>query len=374
MDIRKFVAPLLAVTLLGGVGGGIWYSHREVADSQSAERTAQLEAAQQVSARGLIGSEKEPFFADARVVKALAAHGITVTVEKAGSRAIAGRYDATKYDFGFPSGSPAGVQLQRQAKASAVFNPFYTPMVLASWRPIAEILVANGLAEKQGEIYYVTDMPGLLAQVEKGTRWRDLKSSQAFSTGKSVLVSSTDVRTSNSAAMYLALASYLANNQQIVQSQEDVDRVLPTVVPLFLRQGFQEQSSAGPFEDYLALGMGKAPLLMAYESQMVEYWLKHPDKIKSDMVLLYPKPTVFSKHVLVPYTPAGVRVGEALENDPALRALAHEYGYRTGGTEKGPELWKSRGIPTPDVVVDVIDPPSYEWLERMIQAIESRFK
>jgi hypothetical protein len=251
-------------------------------------------------------------------------------------------------------------------------------MVFASWRPIAEILVANGIAERKGDIYYVVDLPGLMALVEKGTRWRELKKSEGFATNKAVLVNSTDVRTSNSAAMYLALASYLANNQQIVQSQEDVDRVLPIVAPLFLRQGFQEQSSAGPFEDYLALGMGKAPLLMAYESQLIEFWLKHPESLKSKdaggMVVLYPKPTVYSKHVLVPYTPAGVRLGTVLENDPALRALAHEYGYRTGGDQRGPELWAQRGIAVPDVLVDVIDPPSQEWLERMTVAIEARFK
>ena len=378
MEVRKLVAPALALLLLGGVGGGIWYSNSRVVDERTAEQTAKLEAARQVSVRGLIGSEKEAYFADPRVVKALAAQGITVSVEKAGSRAIAARYDASKYDFGFPSGAPAAAQLKAQAKAAAVFNPFYTPMVFASWRPIAEILVANGIAERQGDVYYVVDLPALMALVDKGTRWRELKKSEAFATSKAVLVNSTDVRTSNSAAMYLALASYLANKQQIVQSQEDVDRVLPVVAPLFLRQGFQEQSSAGPFEDYLALGMGKAPLLMAYESQLIEFWLKHPDKLKSNdaggMVVMYPKPTVYSKHVLVPYTPAGVRLGTVLENDPALRALAHEYGYRTGGEQRGPELWAQRGIAVPEVLVDVIDPPSHEWLERMTVAIEARFK
>ena len=374
VEVRRFAAPALAVLLVAAVGAGIWWSHRSVGEERAAATAARLEQARQVNVRGLIGSEKETFFADPRVVQALARQGITVTVEKAGSRAIAGRYDASKYDFGFPSGLPAATQLRQAAKAQNVYNPFYTPMVLASWRPIAEILVANKIAEKQGEIYYVVDLPALMALIEKGTRWRDLKGSQAFATGKAVLVNSTDVRTSNSAAMYLALASYLANNQQIVQSQEDVDRVLPVVAPLFLRQGLQETSSAGPFEDYLALGMGKAPLLMAYESQIVELWLKNPDKTQSDMVMLYPRPTVFSKHVLVPYTPAGARLGAALETDPALRALAHEYGYRTGGAEKGPELWAQRGIKTPDVLIDVIDPPSEEWLEKMIQAIESRFK
>lgn len=366
---RKYLAPLLVALLLTAVGGGIWYSSEHLSQTRQIEQ----QQAQQVHVRGLIGSEKEAFFADARVQQALAVHGITVQVEKAGSRSIANRYDPKNYDFGFPSGAPAAAQLQQQAKASRVFNPFYTPMVLASWKPIAEILVANGIARLENGIYYVLDLRRLMQLMNQGTRWRDLPNSRAFATSKSVLVSSTDVRTSNSAAMYLALASYLLNGDQVVQSQADVDRVLPQAAPLFLRQGFQEQSSAGPFEDYLALGMGKTPLLMAYESQMVEFWLQQPKQARGDMVLLYPVPTVYSKHVLIPYTPAGQRLGEALENDPALRALAHEYGYRTGGTRKGPELWAERGIQAPELLVDVIDPPSQEWLERLIQGIEAKF-
>ncbi len=374
MEIRKLLAPVLAVALLGAVASGVWYSNTRLHEDSASATAAKIERDKQVTLRGLIGSEKESFFADLRVQKALAAQGIAVTVEKAGSRTIASRYDAAKFDFGFPSGAPDGQQLKTISKASKVFNPFYTPIVFASWRPIAEILVANGVANKQGDFYYIVDLPGLMAMVEKGTRWKELKASDAFSTSKSVLINSTDVRTSNSAAMYLALASYLANNQQIVQSQEDVDRVMPIVAPLFLRQGFQEQSTAGPFEDYLALGMGKAPLLVAYESQMVEFWLKNPARLKGDMVLLYPKPTVYSKHVLVPYTAAGARLGAALENDPALRELEHEFGYRTGGDTKGPEMWAQRGVKVPAELVDVIDPPSYEWLERMIAGIEARFK
>ena len=374
MDTRRLIAPVLAVVLLTAVAAGVWYSNSRLRDESVATEAAKIERDKQVSLRGLIGSEKEPFFADVRVQKALALQGITVNVEKAGSRVIASRYDATQFDFGFPSGAPAAQQLRSLSKASNVFTPFYTPIVFASWRPIAEILVANGMAAKQGDFYFIVDLPGLMAAVEKGTRWKELKSSSAFATSKSVLVNSTDVRTSNSAAMFLALASYIANNQQIVQSQEDVDRVMPIVAPLFLRQGFQEQSSAGPFEDYLALGMGKAPLLVAYESQMVEFWLKNPERVKADMVLLYPRPTVYSKHVLVPYTPAGARLGAALESDPVLRELAHEYGYRTGGDTKGPETWAKRGVKVPEVLVDVIDPPSHEWLERMITGIEARFK
>lgn len=374
MDIRRRIGPILAVLLLLSVGGGVWYSNRELKDDRATVAATEADQAQQITVRGLIGSEKEDFFADPRVQQALRLHGITAIVEKAGSRAIANRYDAKLYDFGFPSGAPAAAQLRALAKARNVYTPFYTPIVLASWRPIAEILVANKIAVKQDDFYYVVDMPRLIELIQSGARWKDLEGNAAFQTGKAVLINSTDVRTSNSAAMYLSLASYVANAEQVVQSQAEVDKVLPIVAPLFLRQGFQETSSAGPFEDYLALGMGKSPLLIAYESQMIEFWLKHPDRIKSDMVLLYPKPTVYSKHVIVPYTPAGERLGKALETDTTLQALAHEFGFRTGGETKGPELWSRRGIKTPTVLIDVVDPPSYEWLERMIQGIESRFK
>jgi len=76
----------------------------------------------------------------------------------------------------------------------------------------------------------------------------------------------------------------------------------------------------------------------------------------------------------VPYTPAGARLGVALDTDPALRQLEHEYGFRTGGEVKGPEEWARRGVKVPDVLVDVIDPPSQDWLEKMIQGIEAQFK
>ncbi|QTD44754.1 hypothetical protein [Ottowia testudinis] len=370
MNARRLLAFGLAVLLAAAIGGGIWYSRGAVQLGQQ----QRIEAQQQVSARGLIGSEKEAFFSDPRVQAALAKHKVSVTVQKAGSRAIASGYDAKAFDFGFPSGAPAAAQLKAAAKAANVYNPFYTPIVLASWRPIADILVANGIASKQGDFYYVANLPALMQLAQGGKRWRDLKDSGAFATAKAVLPASTDVRTSNSAAMYLALASYIANGEQVVQSQAEVDQVLPLVAPLFLRQGFQESSSAGPFEDYLALGMGKAPLLVAYESQLVEYWLKHPDKAKGDMVVLYPKPTLYSKHVLVPYTPAGERVGQLLESDPELRQLAHAYGFRTGGDQHGPETWAGQGVKVPAQLVDVIDPPSQEWLERLIVGIEQRFK
>lgn len=370
MEAKRLLGPVLAVVLLGTVGTGVWFSNTRLTH----ERAVVATQAQEISARGVIGSEKEAFFVDPRVVSALARLGITVVTQKAGSRAIARGYDPKQFDFGFPSGAPAAAELQATAKARETFVPFYTPIVIASWKPIATILMANGIVEARDGVYFVTDMPRLLQMIEARQRWKDLKGNSAFSTNKALLINSTDVRTSNSAAMYLALATYVLNGQSVVQSQAEVDQVLPKAADLFLRQGFQETSSAGPFEDYLALGMGKTPMLVAYESQFVTFMLEHPDRIKGDMVLLYPVPTVYSKHVLVPYNERGARVGHALANDAELQSLAHEFGFRTGGDVRGPELWTQRGVLVPDQITDVVDPPSHEWLERMITGIEQRFK
>lgn len=370
MLTQKIIGPSVALVLALAVGGGIWYSNHQL-PAQSA--VSGIEAEQILQLKGLIGSEKQDYFTDTRVVARLKTLGMAVTVEKSGSRAIVSQFNPNQYDFGFPSGAPAAAQLQKLAKVSNTYVPFYTPMVLASWLPIATILEKNGVVKKEGDNYFVVDFPALFALMNQQKRWKELNHSEAFATNKAVLVASTDVRTSNSGAMYLALASYLVNNENIVQSQTDVDKVLPQVSQLFLRQGFQESSSAAPFEDYVALGMGKTPLLMIYESQLIEFWLKHPQRIHENMVMLYPKPTIFSKHIFVPFNAKAERLGEALSNDPELQSIAQEYGFRTNGEHKSTEHWAKQSIIAPDNLVDVIDPPSYEWLEKMISAIEAKF-
>ncbi|MEN9891382.1 MAG: hypothetical protein RLY78_1677 [Pseudomonadota bacterium] len=376
--MRRWLARALAGVLIAGVGGGIWLS--------ASEQRLQAESRQQLSLRGLIGSEKSAFFADPRVQAALAAQGLTVAVDKAGSRSIATQADPSRDDFAFPSGAPAAAQIAGRAGSAAAgaTTPFYTPMVVASWQPVAEILVANGVARRDGALRYTLDLGRLMALMSEGRRWKDLTGSAAFPSGKSVLVASTDLRSSNSASMYLALLSYAANHEQVVRSRAEVEAVVPQVADFFLRQGFQDGSSSEPFQDFLALGMGKTPLLLAYESQLVQHWLQHRPAPAAGsaptaggggaapMVVLYPQPTLYSKHVLVPFNEGGRRLARALDSDPTLRELAQEHGFRTSGQAQGPAGWRARGVDLPDSLVDVIDPPSQEWLESMITGVLAR--
>src|SRR5690349_20872101 len=73
---------------------------------------------------GVIGSEKEAFFADPAVQKVLAQDGLKVEVDSAGSRQIATSIDLNKYDFAFPSSSPAADRIQQGRHVTTKYTPF----------------------------------------------------------------------------------------------------------------------------------------------------------------------------------------------------------------------------------------------------------
>ena len=361
--MNRILAPVLGLILLAGLGYAIYNS-----------MSGQLALKAQITVSGLIGSEKEAFFADPRVQQALLKQGLIVKAEKAGSRQIATAFDLKKYDFAFPAGQPAADKILQAVGKRPSFVPFYTPMVIASWKPIAKILETNGVVREKDGVYYWFDLDRYFAWTQQETRWKDLKDSAAYPVNKSVLIRTTDVRKSNSAAMYLALMSYIANGQRVVASPQEMQAALPKLLPLFLRQGYTEYSSEGPFENYLSMGMGSSPLVMIYESQYIFEALKTPSGIRADMVLLYPEPGLFTRHVLIGLSDNGARLGQALENDPELRKLAIEHGFRNTDVAAFKAQAEGRKLAVPADLVQIIDPPSYETLEGMIQAIEQQMK
>jgi hypothetical protein len=322
---------------------------------------------------GVIGSEKRPFFDDPRVQAEFRAKGYRVVVDTAGSRQIATTVDLSSYDFAFPAGVPAARQILVKEHLSDSFTVFYTPMVIASFVPIAKLLVKAGVATDQGG-YYTLDMHSFLDLVQRNTRWSDLPGNDTYPSDKSILITSTDVRTSNSAAMYLSIASYVANQDNVVENASQGDTVVPKVAPLFLRQGFVESSSEEPFDDYLAIGVGKTPMVMIYEAQFLARIFADDGSISPDMVLIYPDPDVLSKHTLVPLSDPGDAVGQLLVDDPVLQRLAVQYGFRTADPSLFEEQVQKHPVPIPDTIVDLVEPPTYEALEHMIEGISSLYE
>jgi len=356
---RRLAAVALAILLIAGVGYGILNSAKDALGPAA------------VSVRGLIGSEKDPFFKDARVVAALKRGGFVVSVTTAGSRQIA-RSDLSSQDFAFPAGVPAAEKVRLDHAGSKAFVPFYTPMAIATWKPIVDLLTTAGVVQVAGGVTTL-DVAEYMKLVAANKRWKDLPANTTYPVNKSILVTSTDVRKSNSAAMYLALTSYVANGNNIVQNGASIAPLMDGLAPLFLRQGFVASSSEEPFDDYLVQGMGKSPMVMIYESQFIQRAASGDGSISPQMVLMYPDPTIFSKHTFVGLTPNGIRLGDFLTNDPEMRSLATQYGFRTTDTAAFTKFVADHGLSVPADLISVIDPPTYETLEAMIATIEADY-
>ena len=325
---------------------------------------------------GVIGSEKKPFFEDPDVKAIFAEHGLDVQVTTAGSRQIATSVDLTDVDFVFPSSAPAAEKIKRETGASTVYAPFYSPMAIATFTPIVELLAAAGIAYQDAAGTWHLNVAEYLKAVQAGTRWNQLPGgTETYNSSRSVLISSTDIRQSNSAAMYLSIASYVANGDEIVSSPAAQDAVIDQLGALFLEQGFSASSSEAPFDDYLAQGIGSKPMVMVYEAQFLGRQMSATGSkaITDDMLLMYPDPTVLSKHTVVPLSKTGDQVGQLLATDPRLAKLAALYGFRPADGSVFSEQLTDHGLAVPPNPVNIVEPPSYESLEAMISAISDRY-
>ncbi len=329
---------------------------------------------------GVISLDVEPFFKDPRVQRVLLAKHLPVSVVRVGSREMAGKVSAagagagsgtTATDFYFPSGVVAAnqvVDVVRKANLAATqVSPFFTPMVIASWEPVARILVANGMASQMAPKVYGVDMAKLTQAMLAKTRWKDFKNAAAYDVGRSVLVSTTDLRRSNSGAMYLALTSQ-ALLGDVVTDRATAQQTALKLAGLFKRQGYQENYVDGNFDDYVAIGMGKTPMAFIYENQLVAYALAKGG-VGADMVLMYPLPTIVNKVVFISLNERAKALGNLLANDAELQGIAVEYGFRVAETERFVRALKPTGLAVEPRLTQIVDPPSFEIMAEMIDTV-----
>jgi hypothetical protein len=349
---RRVVSWLLAIVLLGVV---VWIVVPGLRPGGGAPPLTTV--------TGVIGSEKSAFFADRRVQDVFRANGLDVRVDPAGSRQIATTVDLGAYDFAFPSSGPAADKLLARHPAARTYAPFSSPMAVATFAPVKDVLSRAGIVASGGTTF---DMHKFLELTSAGTRWDQLPGNTAFPARKNVLLSTTEPCQSNSAAMYLGIASYAANGDAVVPDAAGASKVIPAMAALFRDQGYRPPSTEVLFEDYQSAGMGRVPMALVYEQQFLGEALSADSTLPAGTVLLYPTPTVFSRHTLVPLEPAGDRVGELLTTDRELVKLEAEFGFRTTDPRPFTEAVAAKGLPPPPDLVDVVEPPSYDTLESML--------
>lgn len=218
---------VLAVLLIGGVAVAV-VAGRDSKDTSTATKTV----------RGVIGSEKAEFFADPDVVKALAAKGFTVKAETSGSWAM-DQLPLKDYDFAFPSSKAPADELQRKSSVKGgPIRPFYSPLVVVAHRGAAQVLADNGLATLSGKSSGKLLMAPYLKAAKADRTWQQLNGAgkHAELTG-TVFITSTDPVASNSGALYLAAASYVADGGRVAADEAAIDRTAPLLKKLIQVQG-----------------------------------------------------------------------------------------------------------------------------------------
>lgn len=318
---------------------------------------------------GVIGSEKRDYFEDPDVKARLAELGYSVTFTTAGSRQIATETDIAAQDFVFPSSAPAAQKVREQGSGYSVDYPFFAPMAVASWKPIVRLLEQQGVVSERGGAY-VLDMPAYMDLARSGKRWRDL--GEAYPSPRSVQIRSTDIRTSNSAAMYLSLLAWEVADKH-PDKANDVQFLVDEIAPFFTGQGYSESSSSGPFSDYLSQGMGAAPMVMVYEAQYLGEQMQQTSRIRDDMALLQLSPTVLANHGIVGVTAGGKELGRLLTTDPQLQQLAARHGFRPSTSGSLAKEMEDHGLAAPSDYADSIDPPSYDRLEQLINGVGEQY-
>jgi hypothetical protein len=353
--ISILVTTLLAVSVAGTIV--VW------TEGSSKERLQIV--------HGVIGAEQKGFFADLGVKAAFARRGLDVRVESAASGDLATTADRSQHDFVFGAATPALQQIRSARGVTTTYTPFFSPIAVATSARTAQVLERVGVAQDHRG-WWTLDMKGFLDLAARHVRWNELPGNSSDPATGSVLITSTDVTTSNGAGMYASIASYVANRDTVLASPASVDEVVNRVSPLFLEQEQTEQSTNALFHEFLSKGADTTTMVMISEAPFVARAAASDGDIGRNTVLMYPEPDVMSKDTLVPLSAVGGTVGRLLTDDPGLQQLAVEHGFRIRSQPTAFRSFVQRNkIAVPRNVRDVIEPPADDILDALMTRIDA---
>ena len=315
--------------------------------------------------KGYVGGEKIGLLEDEEVQEILRdKYKLSIDYAKAGSIDMI-TADATGMNFLFPSNQTA-LELYEKINGDPVKSEIIlnTPIVLYTRQAVADAFVSEGLATKDGDVYYV-DMTKLTEAIENGTKWSDIGLDQLYG---SITVGTTDPTKSNSGNMFAGLlANTLCGG---VADETSLYEILPRLESIFQKLGYMESSSSDLFDQFLKTGMGAKPLIAGYENQLLEFAVENPETwehVSGDIIMMYPTPTVWSSHVFIALDENGTLGIDALLDEDIQRLAWEKHGFRTGvyDTPADSEHFGVSGLA--DEITQVAPMPDADTMDRIIR-------
>jgi len=279
---------------------------------------------------------------------------------------------AEPLDYCWPSSQTAGQEIAERLGSSSVRSEiiFNSPIVMYTWAPIADALIAQGIVVKSGDTHYLNDFSRLVEMIEADIHWSDIGLPQLHGEVSIFTSNPTQSNTGHSFAGFLANT---LNGAQVVD-ETSVETVLPQIVSFFAEMGLLQSTTTQLFEQFLTLGMGGAPMVVAYESNLIEYALANTDAttqqfLRDNIRTLYPRPTVWSSQPLIALTPNGERMMTALR-DPDIQRIGWErHGFRPAVPTVFVDVTKVNLSGVPPTIDSVIQMPNPATMRRIIEAL-----
>ena len=353
--MKKKIAGLILLVVLMAVIGGIYFV------TGNAPRIVNVD--------GYVGGEKIELLEDEEVRSVFEEkYGLNVDYSRAGSLDMM-TADLSGRDYLFPSSSIA-LEYYEDLHGSPVQSEIVlnTPIVLYTHQIVLDAFENQGLITTDGDIHYI-DMAGLLELIQNDSQWSDIGLPELY--GR-VSVDTTGPSKSNLGNMFAALVANVLNEGRTV-TEADLAAILPELQDIFGKLGYMETSSSDLFSQFLRMGVGAEPIIAGYESQLIEYAALYPDeydRIRDDVVMLYPAPTVWSAHVMIALDENGQILLNAMQDEDIQEIAWKKHGFRTGNYG---DIADSGAIPAEGVaasITQVAQVPSYDVMKVIIEQLE----
>lgn len=259
---------------------------------------------------------------------------------KNGSNVTINTSDVTKYDALFTSDQRFYDYYKLQPNKENGESDRYTvleggltlntPIVVYSWKKVVNCLIKENIVTEIDGVYYITDMEKLMNYILNGKKWKDIGLDELYG---NINISSTDPVSSSPGATYYGLLLSILSEGEI--NDENLEKNLSKLKEFYKKSGYMNNTPADLFERYLKTGMGGEPMIVDYEKSIIDFANSNEagfNQVKDEIVILYPKPTIWNSHCLAIFSENGKKLYETI-NDSRISQIAWEkYGFRTGVT------------------------------------------
>lgn len=242
-----------------------------------------------------------------------------------------------------------------------------TPIVIYSWKDVASKLIDEKIVSLVDGVYYVTDMNKLIDYILNGKKWSDIGLGDLYG---NVNIASTDPVSSSPGATYYGLLLSILGNGQVVD--EGLLNNLAKLKQFYLKSGYMNNTPADLFERYLKTGMGGEPMIVDYEKSLIDFANSNPNgfkQVKDDIVVLYPKPTIWNSHCYAAFTDNGKKLYKALQDEEIQKIAWERYGFRTGITGGNYDV-SSIDIALPKTISSTVGSLKMDYYNKLIDYLK----